>query len=100
VAVGLAVAEADRHLAGHAGDLQDDRVVRLQRRREGLRVGVTQVGEVSAECGVGEDEQRGTLAASVVDELADPGDVEVEVPPEVGGRGRDPDQAHAIAGYV
>jgi hypothetical protein len=77
VAAVLAIAETYGHLRGEAGDLEDDRVVGLQRGRQRLRVGVAQVGEVAAERGVGQDEQPDTLAAGVVDEFGDLRQIEV-----------------------
>lgn len=92
----LAVADADHHLGRQARDLEDQRVVGLQGRRQGLGVGVTQVGEVSAEGGVGQDQQTGAGRPGVVDEFRDTGQVELQVAAEMGGRGRDPDGAHAL----
>lgn len=94
VAAVLAVADADHHLGGEAGDLEDQRVVRLEGRGQRLGVGVAQVGEVAAERGVGQDEQSGARAPGVVDDLGDAGEVELQVAAEVGGGGRDPDCAH------
>lgn len=92
----LAVADADDHLGGQAGHLEDHGVVRLEGRGQGLGVGVAQVGEVAAQRGVGQDEQSGAGTSRVVDEFRDTGEVELQVAAEVGGGGRDPDAAHAV----
>jgi hypothetical protein len=52
VAVGLAVSDTDGHLGRQPGDLEDDRVVRLEGGGQRLGVGMAQVGEVTAEGGV------------------------------------------------
>lgn len=100
VAAVLAVAEADHHLGGQAGHLEDQRVVRLQGRRQGVGVRVAQVGEVATERGVGQDQQTGAGGAGLVDELGDAGQVELQVAAEVGGSSRDPDRAHGLTAPV
>jgi hypothetical protein len=74
----------------------DERVFRLQRGRQRVGIGVAQVGEVAAECGVGQDEQVGALDAGVGDQFGDARQVELQVAAEVGGRGRDPDAGYTI----
>ncbi len=94
--VGLAEPDADHHLPGQLRDRRDLGPVRVECRRQGGGVGIGDVVEISAECGIGQDEELNAVAARVLHERRDAGQVERQVPPETGRNGADPDRSHGL----